>query len=137
VRAVICRFLLLRDRAQYIAGSGDVRQVDLGLDFVFGVSGDRPGWPVRRCGTLGVAAEPLTYKLSFVIFKRAGMRFFLGDTDLGQHVKNRLALDLQLTGQIIDSNLHPLPFPLPVPLGPPLIFLTLAYLASGNSLFAP
>jgi hypothetical protein len=55
-----------------------------------------------------MAAEPLPHELSFVLFKRAGMRFFLGDTDLGQHVKNSLALDLQLTGQIIDSNLHPL-----------------------------
>ncbi len=34
-----------------------------------------------------------------------------------QHVKNFLALDFQLTGQIIDSNLtHPLSFPLLVPL---------------------
>jgi hypothetical protein len=36
------------------------------------------------------------------------MRFFLGDSDLWQRVKNRLALDFQLSCQIIDSNLtHP------------------------------
>jgi len=32
-------FLLLRDRAQNIARAGNVRQVNLGLDLVFGVSG--------------------------------------------------------------------------------------------------
>jgi hypothetical protein len=36
------------------------------------------------------------------------VRFLFGDTDFRQHVKNGFALDFQLTGQIIDSNLHPL-----------------------------
>jgi hypothetical protein len=36
------------------------------------------------------------------------MRLFLSDSDLRQRVKNRLALDFQLSRQIIDSNLtHP------------------------------
>jgi hypothetical protein len=38
------------------------------------------------------------------------VRFLLGNTHRGQHVKNLFALDFQLTGQIIDSNLHPLSF---------------------------
>ncbi len=38
------------------------------------------------------------------------MRLLFCNADLSQYVKNSLALDLQLTGQIIDSNLHPLPF---------------------------
>ena len=106
MRGVLRCFFLLSDGAQHIAGAGDVRQIDLGLDFVLEVGGGT-GW-FGRGARLGGAAEPLTHELSFVFLKRAGMRFFLSDADLGQHVKNSLALDLQLTGQIIDSNLHPL-----------------------------
>jgi hypothetical protein len=34
-------FLLLRDRTQNIARTGNMRQIDLGLDLVFDVSGTR------------------------------------------------------------------------------------------------
>jgi hypothetical protein len=80
-----------------------------------------------------VRAKALTYQLGFVVFQRTGMRLLLGNADLGQDVKNGLALDLQLTGQIIDSNLHPVSVPLPVPPGSSVDF-TLAYLASRNPL---
>src|ERR1700675_1077203 len=41
------------------------------------------------------------------------MRLLLRYTNRGQHVKNFPALDFQLTGQIVNSNLtHPLLFPL-------------------------
>jgi hypothetical protein len=88
------------------------------------------GLASRFCGSRAGfgASESLAYKLGFVILKRAGMCFFLGDTDLGQHVKNGFALDLQLTGQIIDSNLHSLLFLILSRLLRPM--LTLAYLAS-------
>jgi len=55
-----------------------------------------------------VGTKALADQLRFVLFQRTGMRLLLGDADLGQDVKNGFALDLQLTGQIIDSNLHPL-----------------------------
>lgn len=35
------------------------------------------------------------------------MGFLLGDADFYQHVENRLALDFQFPGQIVDSSLHP------------------------------
>jgi len=57
------------------------------------------------------------HQVGFVIFQRTGVRFFLGYAHPGQDVKNFPALDFQLTGQIIDSNLtHPLSFPLLIPL---------------------
>jgi len=53
------------------------------------------------------------HQFRFVILKRTGVRFFLRDAHRGQNVKNFLALDFQLTGQIVNSNLtHPPSFPL-------------------------
>lgn len=53
------------------------------------------------------------HQFRFVVFQRTGVRFLLRNTYRGQRVKNLFALDFQLTGQIIDSNLtHPLSFPL-------------------------
>jgi len=55
-----------------------------------------------------VGTKSLAHQFGFVVFQRTGMRLLLGNADLGQDVKNGFTLDLQLTGQIIDSNLHPL-----------------------------
>lgn len=41
----------------------------------------------------------------FVLFQGTGMRFLLGDADFGQHIENCLALNFQLSGQVVDSNL--------------------------------
>jgi hypothetical protein len=91
-------------------------EVDLRLDFFFAVSGTRRG-PRRTRRRIGTATEMLSHQVRFVIFQRAGVRFFLRDAHRGQHVKNFLALDFQLTGQIVDSNLtHPPLFPLLAPL---------------------
>ena len=57
----------------------------------------------------------LANQFRLVLFERTGVRLLLGNTYRGQHVKNLSALDFQLTGQIIDSNLHPFSFPFPVP----------------------
>jgi hypothetical protein len=52
-----------------------------------------------------------------VLFERTGMRFLLRDTNQGKNVKNCLALDLQFSCQIVNSNLtHPLRFLSIVPL---------------------
>jgi hypothetical protein len=91
-------------------------EVDLGLDLFFAVSGAR-GRFRRTRRRIETAAEMLPHQVRFVIFQRTGVRFLLRDAHRGQHVKNFLALDFQLTGQIVDSNLtHPLSFPLLVPL---------------------
>jgi len=100
-------FLLLPDGAQDIARMGDVRQIDLCFDFVFRMSGSA-GWPCGSRSGLAAGTEEFADEFGFVLLERAGMRFLFGNADLGQHVKNGFALDLQLTGQIIDSNLHPL-----------------------------
>ena len=52
----------------------------------------------------------LAHQIRFVFFQRTRVRLLLGNAHRGQHVKNLFALDFQLTGQIIDSNLHPLSF---------------------------
>src|SRR5208282_1604466 len=90
-------------------------EVDLGLEVFFAVRGTRSGSRrTRRC--IGAAAEMFPHQVRFVIFQGTGVRFFLRDTHRGQSVENFLALDFQLTGQIVDSNLtHPLSFPLLVP----------------------
>jgi len=106
---------LLCDGAQHVSRPRNIRQVNLGLDAFVAVGGTRSLRRTRR--SLGAAAEMLPHQFRFVIFQRTGVRFLLRHAHRGQHVKNFLALDFQLTGQIIDSNLtHPLLFPLLVPL---------------------
>jgi len=108
-------FLLLRDEAQNVSRSRNMREVDLGLDAFFAVGGTRS---LRRTGRpLEAATEMLPHQFRFVLFQRTGVRFLLRNAHRGQHVKNFFALDFQLTGQIVDSNLtHPPSFPLLAPL---------------------
>ena len=114
-RGMLGYSLLLRDGAQHVSGPRNIRQVNFGLDSFVAMGGARSLRRTRR--SLGAAAEMLSHQFRFVIFQRTGVRFLLRNTHRGQHVKNFLALDFQLTGQIIDSNLtHPLSFPLLVPL---------------------
>jgi hypothetical protein len=109
-------FLELGDGAQYVSRPRNVGEVDLGLDLFFAVNRARSS-PRRTRRRFGAAAEMLPHQVRFVIFQRAGVRFFLRDAHRGQHIKNFPALDFQLTGQIVDSNLtHPPSFPLLVTL---------------------
>jgi len=48
--------------------------------------------------------------LCFVFLDRTRVRLLFGDSDFSQDVKNRLALDFQFPGQIVDSNLTHPPF---------------------------
>jgi hypothetical protein len=91
-----------------------VREIDLGFDFVFaGAVTGAGGGPRGTCGSIGAATKVFAHQVGFVVFQRTGVCFFLGDAHRGQDVKDFPALDFQLTGQIIDSNLtHPLSFPL-------------------------
>src|ERR1700690_121555 len=101
-------FLLLGDGAQYVARTGNMRQIDLGLDLVLNIGGRSARRPCRTRSGFGAGAKILADEFGFVVLQRTRMGLFLRDTHRGQHVKNLLALDFQLTGQIIDSNLHPL-----------------------------
>ncbi len=87
-------------------------EVDFSLDFFFAVRGSGSG--LRRTGRrVGTAAEMFSHEIRFVVFQGAGVRFLLRDAHRAENVKNFPALDFQLTGQIVDSNLtHPLSFPL-------------------------
>ncbi len=84
-------------------------EVDLGLDFVRLSTGR----PAGTAGNLGLAggAEVSPHLLRFMILKGAGMALFLRDSNFRKHVENRLALDFQLSGQIVDPNLAHPPFP--------------------------
>jgi hypothetical protein len=85
-----------------------MREVDLGFDFFFAVTNGARSFGRTRSGLAGAKTFANQFRLMF--FQRTGMRFLLRNAHLRQHVKNFLALDFQLTGQIIDSNLHPLSF---------------------------
>jgi hypothetical protein len=102
-----CLFLL-RDRTEHVARTRNMRQINLGLDLFFAMSGGT-GRSVSRRRSFAMRAEALAHQFCFMLLERTGVRFFLGNTDLSEHVKYRFALDLQLTGQIIDSNLHQFP----------------------------
>ena len=57
--------LLLGDGAQHIAGPGNIRQVDLGLDAFFAACASRSSCRTRR--RIGAAAEMLPHQVRFVI----------------------------------------------------------------------
>jgi hypothetical protein len=100
---------LLGDGAEDVAGARDMRQIDLGLDLFFAVDGGACSFGRARSGVT-TRTEMLPNQFRFMLFQRTGVRFLFRNSHRGQGVKNFLALDLQLTGQIIDSNLHPLSF---------------------------
>jgi hypothetical protein len=81
-----------------------MREIDFRLDLI----ARRPvearcparGWRFA-CGSV----EVRPHFLRFMFFERAGVGLLLGNAHHGKHVKNCLALNFQLPGQIIDSNL--------------------------------
>jgi hypothetical protein len=83
-----------------------MRQINLGLDFVRFARGPRLRWRLRLSG----GAEMSAHLLRFVLFDRTGVCLLLGHSDFDQDVKNRLALDFQFPGQVVDSNLTHPPF---------------------------
>jgi hypothetical protein len=100
--------LLRPDGAQNVAGLGNVREVDLGLDFV-GINSAAAHRPARWL-RLAVGLEMGPHLGRFVLFQRTGMGLLLGDPDFCKHVEDRLTLDFQLSGQVVDSNLAHPPF---------------------------
>jgi hypothetical protein len=85
-----------------------VREIDLGLDFVR-VGAACAG---RLAGTLGFArgTEMGPDLLGFVLFNGTGVSLLLSDSNCHKRFEKRLALDFQLPGQIVDSNLAHPPF---------------------------
>jgi hypothetical protein len=100
-------FLLLSDCPQHIPGTGNVRQIDLGLDLFFAATRAR----TRLAGcrrTLRRGAEVYAYLLRFVLFQRTGVRFLFSHSDQRKRIENSFALYFQLSGKIVNSNLtHP------------------------------
>jgi hypothetical protein len=94
------RFLLLQDRLHHISRFGNVRQVNLRLNFFSPVR-------TRALFAPAVLRKKLLYPHGLVSFDRTGMRLLFRDSYFRQHVKNRFTLDFQLSCQIVDSNLHP------------------------------
>jgi hypothetical protein len=108
--------LLFTDGVQHIARAGNLRKIDLGLDFVaLGAAGSR-----RLCRTgrlTSVRAEMRPHFDGLVIFNGTGVGLLLGDPDFSKHVEDRLAFNFQFSGQIVDSNLaHPPRFLRTIPL---------------------
>jgi hypothetical protein len=96
--------LFLSESLQYIAGTGNVGEVDLGLDAVALTSGGFGTGAVA----LALLLEMGTDFFRFVAFEGAGVRFLGGDAGHYQSIQDRLAFDFQLSRQIVNSNLaHP------------------------------
>ena len=72
-------FFLLRDGFQHISRPGNVRQIDLGLDFFFAAQGTRG--PRRRRLRFGRAAEMHPHLFRFMLLERTGMRLLLSHPD--------------------------------------------------------
>ncbi len=99
---------LLGHGLENISRLGDMRQVDFGLELLC------RGRPPRATGSarFGMLREVLLDPLRFVHFDRTGVRLLLCYSDPEENVENRLALDLKLSCQIVDSNLlHSALFP--------------------------
>jgi hypothetical protein len=57
------------------------------------------------CFRVGDRTKVLAHPYSGFYLNRAGMRFFLGNSGLGQIVNDGFCLDLELTSQFVDSDL--------------------------------
>jgi hypothetical protein len=68
----------LRDRLQHISRPGDVRQVNLGFDFVFAA---QCAGGSRRGSRFSGRAEVHPYLFCFEVFQRTGMGLLLGHPD--------------------------------------------------------
>jgi hypothetical protein len=73
------RFLLLRNGLQHVSGTGDVRQVDLGLNFFFAAQWARGSG--RRGLCFGRAANVLPHLFRFMFLERTGMGLLLRHSD--------------------------------------------------------
>jgi hypothetical protein len=84
---------LLRNRAQHVAGTRDLRQIDFGFDFFFAAGGGARGLAGARSG-FAAGPQMLPNQIRFMLFQRTGVRLLFRNSNRGQRVKNFLALDL-------------------------------------------
>lgn len=63
-------------------------------------------WPVKIGGEgSGMPGQPLFEQQGHILVDGAGMRFFLLDPKLRQHIDDRAGLDFQFASQLVDANL--------------------------------
>ncbi len=100
--------LLLANGIQNVARSGNIGEIDLGLNLIaIGAAGTRrPGSRLRFAGSAQVGA----HLLRLMLFHGTGVRLLLSDPYFRKCVENRFAFDFQLPGQIVNSNLAHPPF---------------------------
>jgi hypothetical protein len=84
-----------------------VRQIDFGFYFFFAASPARTGLTCRgRTVRRGADVDP--YLLRFVLFQRTGVRLLFSHSYQRKCIEDGFALNFQLPGKIVDSNLtHP------------------------------
>jgi hypothetical protein len=73
------RFLLLRDSFQHISRPGDVRQIDLSLDFFFAAQGAGRAGRRRLCFSRAADVGPHFFR--FMLLQRTGMGLLLRHSD--------------------------------------------------------
>jgi hypothetical protein len=99
------RLCALRNGSQNVTGPGYIGEIYLGPDLVFGGSRTDPLGACRSRGYL-FSLKIGAHFIRFIRIERTGMGFLLEDTSQGQRIKDGLALDLQLSGQVVDSHLR-------------------------------
>jgi hypothetical protein len=84
----------------YVARLGDLGEVNFWFDLSRGRS-----FPRRRAGP---GRKMLSYPYRFIFLNRAGVGFLLSHAHFRQDIQYYFGLHFKLSGQIIDSNFHPL-----------------------------
>jgi hypothetical protein len=100
--------LLLANGIQNVARSGNIGEIDLGLNLIAirATRARRPGSRLRFAGSAQVSA----HLLRLMLFHGTGVCLLLSDPYFRKCVENRFAFDFQLPGQIVNSNLAHPPF---------------------------
>jgi hypothetical protein len=101
---------LLLDRLQHIAGFGDVRQVDLGLELI----GWRAAAVAARNPRFAMLLVVLLDLLGFIDLDGTRVGLLFCNSDLSQNIEDHFTLHLEFPCQVIDSDfqlLHSARFP--------------------------
>jgi hypothetical protein len=99
-RRNFCRSLF--DGLQHIARFRNLREINLGLDFI----GRRPFRPglIGGSGFFQFPLEVLAHTLDLVTLERTRVALLVIDADGRQVIEDRLAFDFQFSGQIVNAN---------------------------------
>ncbi len=99
-RRNFCRGLF--DGLQHIAGLRNLREIDLGLDFI-GHSPFRPGL-IGRSGFFQFSLEVPAHTFDLIALERTRVALLIVDADGRQVVEDCLAFNFQFSGQIVNAN---------------------------------